>query len=37
VTVLEGLARAGEIKAEIVAAAIRRFDLDPERPDPRTA
>jgi pyruvate dehydrogenase E1 component len=37
VAALDALARSGEIKAEVVAEAIRRFDLDPERPDPRTA
>ena len=36
VTVLESLARTGELKAEVVAEAIRRYDLDAERPDPRT-
>ena len=37
VAVLEGLARTGDVKAEAVAEAIRRYDLDPERADPRTA
>jgi pyruvate dehydrogenase E1 component len=37
VAVLDGLARTGDVKAEAVAEAIRVFDLDPERPDPRTA
>jgi pyruvate dehydrogenase E1 component len=37
VAVLEGLARTGDVKAEAVAEAIRRYDLDPDRADPRTA
>ncbi len=37
VAVLDGLARNGELKHEIVAEAIRRYDIDPDRPDPRTA
>jgi pyruvate dehydrogenase E1 component len=37
VATLEALARRGAIKTEIVAEAIRRFDLDAERADPRTA
>ena len=37
VAVLDGLARTGDIKTEVVAEAIRTFDLDAERPDPRTA
>ncbi len=37
VAALDALARVGDVKAEVVAEAIRRFDLDPERPDPRTA
>ena len=36
VAVLHGLARQGDIKGEQVAEAIRRYDLDPDRPDPRT-
>ena len=36
VAALEALVRAGDAKAEVVADAIRRFDIDPERPDPRT-
>jgi pyruvate dehydrogenase E1 component len=36
VAVLDALARQGDIKGEVVAEAIRRYDLDPERPDPRT-
>lgn len=35
VAVLEALARQGEIKRERVAEAISRYDLDPDRPDPR--
>jgi pyruvate dehydrogenase E1 component len=37
VATLDALARAGAVKTKVVAEAIRRFDLDPERPDPRTA
>jgi pyruvate dehydrogenase E1 component len=37
VSVLESLARTSDIKGEAVAEAIRRYDLDPERADPRTA
>jgi pyruvate dehydrogenase E1 component len=36
VAVLESLARQGDLKGEQVAEAIRRYDLDPDRPDPRT-
>ena len=36
VAVLESLARQGDLKGERVAEAIRRYDLDPDRPDPRT-
>jgi pyruvate dehydrogenase E1 component len=36
IAVLDGLSRTGDVKGEIVAEAIRRYDLDPERPDPRT-
>jgi pyruvate dehydrogenase E1 component len=36
VGVLGGLARTGDVKAEAVSDAIRRYDIDPERPDPRT-
>ena len=36
VAVLEVLARQGDIKGEQVAEAIRRYDVDPERADPRT-
>jgi pyruvate dehydrogenase E1 component len=35
VAVLEALARQGDLKRERVAEAISRYDLDPERPDPR--
>jgi pyruvate dehydrogenase E1 component len=35
-TVLHNLAATGVIKAEVVAEAISRFDIDPDRPDPRT-
>jgi len=37
VATLDALARSGAIKSEVVAKAIRRFDIDPDRPDPRTA
>jgi pyruvate dehydrogenase E1 component len=37
VGVLSGLAQTGDVKGEVVAEAIRRYDLDPERPDPRDA
>ena len=36
VAVLEALARQGDVKTEQVVEAIRRYDLDPDRPDPRT-
>ncbi|MFN8028257.1 MAG: pyruvate dehydrogenase (acetyl-transferring), homodimeric type [Acidimicrobiia bacterium] len=35
-TVLHDLAAVGAIKAEVVAEAISRFDIDADRPDPRT-
>ncbi len=34
--VLSGLAERGELKREAVAEAIRRYDVDPEAPDPWT-
>lgn len=37
VAVLAALARQGDLKAETVADAIRRFDIDPEATDPRYA
>ena len=37
VAVLTGLAEAGDGKAEEVADAIARYDIDPDAPDPRTA
>jgi pyruvate dehydrogenase E1 component len=37
VAVLHGLAEQGEVKAEAVAEAIRRYDIDPEAVDPREA
>ena len=37
VAVLGGLARTGDVKAETVADAIRRYELDPDSIDPRTA
>ena len=35
VAVLQGLAETEAIKAEVVAEAIARFDIDPDRQDPR--
>jgi pyruvate dehydrogenase E1 component len=35
VAVLDGLAQQGDVKGEDVAEAIRRYDIDPEAPDPR--
>ncbi|MCU1430744.1 MAG: pyruvate dehydrogenase component, homodimeric type [Actinomycetia bacterium] len=35
VAVLDALAQTGEVKAEAVAEAIRRYDIDAEAPDPR--
>jgi pyruvate dehydrogenase E1 component len=37
VGVLQGLARTGDLKPETVADAIRRYEIDPERVDPRQA
>ncbi len=37
IATLDALARQRAIKPEIVAKAIRRFDVDPDRPDPRVA
>ena len=37
VSVLQGLAQTGEAKPEEVAAAIKRFGLDPDKIDPRDA
>jgi len=37
IATLDGLARTGDVKGEAVAEAIRRYDIDAERPDPRTA
>src|SRR5262249_6464544 len=36
VGVLDGLAQLGDMKAEDVADAIARYDVNPEAPDPRT-
>jgi pyruvate dehydrogenase E1 component len=36
VATLHALARLGDVKSEVVDEAIRRYDLDPDRPDPRT-
>jgi pyruvate dehydrogenase E1 component len=36
VAVLQALVQQGDLKGERVAEAIRRYDLDPDRPDPRT-
>ncbi|MGO9873153.1 MAG: pyruvate dehydrogenase (acetyl-transferring), homodimeric type [Acidimicrobiia bacterium] len=35
VGVLQGLAQTGDVKGEVVADAIRRYDIDPEQRDPR--
>jgi hypothetical protein len=37
VGVLDGLNRAGTGSAEEVAGAIERYEIDPDRPDPREA
>jgi pyruvate dehydrogenase E1 component len=37
IAVLDALARQGDLKGEQVAEAIRRYDVDPDRPDPRMA
>jgi pyruvate dehydrogenase E1 component len=37
VGVLDGLAQTGDLKAEIVAEAIERYEIDADAPDPRTA
>jgi len=37
VAVLDGLASQGVIGREVVADAIKRFGVDPDRQDPRTA
>jgi pyruvate dehydrogenase complex dehydrogenase (E1) component len=37
VAVLHGLAQLGDVKGEVVAEAIRRYDLDAEATDPREA
>jgi pyruvate dehydrogenase E1 component len=37
VATLHGLALTGDAKAEEVAEAIERFEIDTEAPDPRTA
>ena len=35
--VLDGLAQTGDVKAETVAEAIERYEIDADAPDPRTA
>jgi pyruvate dehydrogenase E1 component len=35
VAVLDGLAQQGDLKGEVVDEAIRRYDIDPDAPDPR--
>jgi len=35
--VLDGLAQTGDVKAETVAEAIERFEIDADAPDPRTS
>jgi pyruvate dehydrogenase E1 component len=37
VAVLQGLAQTDAIKSEVVQEAIARFDIDPDRQDPRLA
>jgi pyruvate dehydrogenase E1 component len=37
VGVLHALARVGDVKADAVEEAIKRYDLEPDRPDPRTS
>ncbi len=37
VGVLDGLAQAGDVKGEAVEDAIRRYEIDPDLPDPRLA
>jgi pyruvate dehydrogenase E1 component len=37
VAVLSMLAEAGEVKTDVVADALRRYELDPEAPDPRVS
>jgi pyruvate dehydrogenase E1 component len=37
VAVLSGLAQLGDVKSEVVAEAIRRYELDPDGIDPRDA
>ncbi len=37
VAVLHGLARTGDVKAEAVADAIRRYEIDPDQLDPTRA
>jgi len=37
VAVLDGLAQTGDVKGEVVAEAIRRYGIDPDRPAPRLA
>jgi pyruvate dehydrogenase complex dehydrogenase (E1) component len=34
--VLAGLAQRGDLKGEVVAEAIRRYEIDPEAVDPLT-
>jgi pyruvate dehydrogenase E1 component len=36
VATLDGLAQLGDVKGEVVADAIRAYDIDAEAPDPRT-
>jgi pyruvate dehydrogenase E1 component len=37
VAVLDGLAQMGDVKGDQVADAIRRYEIDPDSPDPRLA
>ena len=36
VATLDGLAQLGDVKGEVVADAIRTYEIDAEAPDPRT-
>jgi pyruvate dehydrogenase E1 component len=37
VAVLSALSRQGDVKAEVVGDALRRYDIDPDAPDPRVS
>ena len=34
--VLDGLAQTGDVKGDVLAEAITRYEIDPDGPDPRT-